>query len=682
MKPNYNFLSLSVKINNSPYVIAIKNSFIKLIPIVVVIAFTSLISNYFVYFINDYSNITVFNIFDRVTLALRFSLPYIWIFLFSYYLSHLKQKNFQIQVSFFATVSLLFFNVIMYNKSFFEKDPQFILAIIIGILNYKIFNFSFNYLKNSFLLKLKIENIYKSSFNYLVTGALHFALCLTIFSTIYILFPNFSLDFGNKFNFNNSLTSALVYNFFKLAPWILGINGSHMLNSSYSQLFENTKFNHYSIQHGINSFQYIDQSFFDLYINIGGSGATLCMVIALFFSKDKSHKDFAKLALIPSIFNINEILIYGFPIIANLYIIIPFILVPMIFTISTYFALIFHIIPVVDSFTTWISPTIINGIVASEANPIIFLWQFFLIYLGTSIYIIFLQKYEKINTIKINESFDLFKDSHLKINMSEVQLNLLLNINDAKDKLKEILEDGKFLLYFQPIIDLNTNKVVKMEALVRIDHKYKGIISPYFLEYFRTLKQLPTVDYWVIEKAFEYEKQMRFGNIKPLISINISAETFMSTDFLGRFKKIMYKYQTHPKNIVIEIIEEVCLYDINIAKSKINNLRNLGFQVAIDDFGTGYSSLSYLSDLEVDFIKIDRKFVLDLNKEKGKKVLRDIINISHSIGCKVIIEGVENESQLQLVKIFGADFVQGFYFHKPNPYDNTMEYIRKQNYTF
>ena len=144
----------------------------------------------------------------------------------------------------------------------------------------------------------------------------------------------------------------------------------------------------------------------------------------------------------------------------------------------------------------------------------------------------------------------------------------------------------------------------------------------------------------------------------------------------------MYKYQTHPKNIVIEIIEEVCLYDINIAKSKINNLRNLGFQVAIDDFGTGYSSLSYLSDLEVDFIKIDRKFVLDLNKEKGKKVLRDIINISHSIGCKVIIEGVENESQLQLVKILGADFVQGFYFHKPNTYDNTMEYIRKQNYTF
>ena len=105
--------------------------------------------------------------------------------------------------------------------------------------------------------------------------------------------------------------------------------------------------------------------------------------------------------------------------------------------------------------------------------------------LGTSIYIIFLKKYEKINTIKINESFDLFKDSHLKINMSEVQLNLLLNINDAKDKLKEILEDGKFLLYFQPIIDLNTNKVVKMEALVRIDHKYKGIISSYFLEYFR-----------------------------------------------------------------------------------------------------------------------------------------------------------------------------------------------------
>lgn len=682
MKLGYNFLSLSVKINNSPYIIAIKNAFIKLIPIVVVVAFTSLLTNSFVYLINDYYNTTFFHIFNSVILALKFSLPYIWIFIFTYYLSHIKQEKFQVQVSFFSTVSLLFFNVIMYSGSFFENDPQFILAIIIGILNYNIFAFSFKCIEKSFLSNLKISNIYKSSFNYLITGSIHFGIMLIIFSATFMLFPDFSLDLGSKFNFNNSLTSAIIYNFFKLAPWIIGINGSHMLNSSYIQLFENSKFNHYSIQNGVNNFQYIDQSFFDLYVNIGGSGATFCMLIALFFSKEKSHRDFAKLALIPSLFNINEILIYGFPIIANLYMIIPFILIPVIFTIITYFALIFHVIPVIDSFTSWISPTIINGIVASKANPRVLFWQLFLILIGTLIYGIFLRKHEKLNMIRLDDSFDLFRDSHLKINVSEVQLNLLLEINNAKAKLKEIFENGKFILYFQPIIDLNTNKVVKMEGLIRIEHKDKGILSPYFLEYFRTLNQLSTVDYWVIEKAFEYEKQIRQNALNPQISINISTETFMDLNFIENFKSIMDKHQTNPQNITIEIIEQVCLYDIDIARNRINNLRNLGFKIAIDDFGTGYSSLSYLSDLEVDFIKIDRKFILDLNKEKGKKVLRDIINISHSMGCKVIVEGIENESQLQLIKIFGADFAQGFYFHKPNTFNKIIEYTRKQNYTF
>lgn len=682
MKIGYNFLSLSVKINNSPYIIAIKNAFIKLIPVIVVIAFTSLLTNSFVYLVDDYYNTTFFHIFNSVILSLKFSLPYIWIFIFTYYLSHIKQEKFQVQASFFSTVSLLFFNVIMHFDSFFEKDPQFILTIIIGILNYRIFVFSYKCIEHSFLSNLKISSIYRSSFNYLFIGSIHFGLTLIIFSTIFILFPDFSLDFGSKFNFNNSLTSAIIYNFFKLAPWIIGINGSHMLNSSYTQLFENSKFNHYSMQNGFNTYQYIDQSFFDLYVNIGGSGATLCMIIALFLSKEKSHRDFAKLALIPSLFNINEILIYGFPIIANLYMIIPFILVPIIFTIITYFALIFHVIPVIDSLTSWISPTIINGFIGSKGNPKVFFWQLFLILIGTLIYGIFLRKYEKLNTIKLDDSFDLFRDSHLKINVSEVQLNLLLEVNNAKDKLKEIFENGKFILYFQPILDLNTNKVIKMEGLIRIEHKNKGILSPYFLEYFRTLNQLSTVDYWVVEKAFEYEKQLRETETNPQISINISTETFMDDNFIENFKKIMHKYQTNPQNITIEIIEQVCLYDINIARNKINNLRSLGFQIAIDDFGTGYSSLSYLSDLEIDFIKIDRKFILDLNKEKGKKVLRDIINISHSMGCKVIVEGVENESQLQLIKIFGADFAQGFYFHKPNTFNKIIEYTRKQNYTF
>jgi len=396
-------------------------------------------------------------------------------------------------------------------------------------------------------------------------------------------------------------------------------------------------------------------------------------------SNKKAHRVFAEVSLIPSLFNINEILIFGFPIVANIQMLIPFLLVPLLFTALTYGALSIGFIPVLTHQTSWITPPIINALISCRGDYRVVVWQIFLIALGTLIYMYFLKKYDSMNSFDFKGNFKFLNKDNLEGNISESQINLLSEVSKAREVLKKLLDGGEFILYFQPILDINSNKVKKLEALIRIKHQEKGIIAPYFLKYFKTLKMLSDIDYWVIKKAFEHQKILEENKIEVDLSINISADTFIEVNFVNKIKEILKEYSVDPKNIVLELVEEICLHDTIAAKNKIQELKKIGFKISIDDFGTGYSSLSYLLDLDVDFIKIDRKFVLGLGEEKGKKLLENIILLSKSLGCKTVIEGVETLEQLELVELYHTDYVQGFYYSKPESFDKILEFVKEHN---
>lgn len=669
------FYNFSIKVNNNPYIMVIKNASIKMLPLIVVIAFCTFATSVLTAVWPQGDQSIAYDLLWKVRTALMAVFPYTFVFLFSTYLSQIKKRDVDLLTALSPTIALMIFNIIVDGSLIVGTEIKFLRSIIIGILSYEFTHFLNRKFKSIKLFKSnQIINL-----NLAVQQIISSILCIMLITIIsYVFHKNkifMDLDPSINIEFTNSIWIALKYTTLTIIPWFLGINGSHVVSSSFEKLYQNLLYNQNLAANGLNDFRFIDQGFYDLYIHIGGSGATFCLLIALFLSKRKSHRSFAEISLIPSLVNINEILIYGFPIVANIQMLIPFLLVPLLFTALTYIALTLGIIPVVIHQTSWLTPPIINAFLSCQGDYRVVVWQIFLISIGTLIYMYFLKQYDSLNEFEFKNNFKFLSRDNLDGNFSETQINILSEISDAKASLKELLDGGEFILFFQPIRNMHTNKIEKLEALIRINHDKKGIIPPYFLKYFKTLKLLSDIDYWVIKKSFEYQKKLEKMKKEISISINISADTFVEEKFISKVKELMDEYSINPKNIVLELVEEICLYDISLAKDKIHKLKELGLRVSIDDFGTGYSSLSYLLDLDVDFIKIDRKFVLGLQEEKGKKLLENIILLSKSLGFKTIIEGVETEEQLKLVDLYQSDYVQGYYYSKPDSFENIIDYI-------
>lgn len=669
------FLNLSLKINNNPFILSIKNGFLSVIPLIIINSFLGLAINSLNYFhvksiLFDYGKI-LFNI----SISIQNGIPYIFIFLFTQNLFRIKHGKHNLQLSLFSIVALLLYSIFINDTTFLIKDSMILRAIIIGILNYLLYNLIdkiySTYTHKSIIKELEIFYVAE----YVFLGLIHLVVLSTLYFLIFKFFPNPTLDLSKYLNFDNSLYAPLIYNLMILLPWIFGVNGSQLMNASYIELYKNSKYNMDAFINNTGNIKYFDESFYNLYINIGGNGATLCLLLALLIYRKKEYKKFIQLALIPSLFNINEIIVYGLPIVGNFFLIIPFILVPTIFTVLTYFALIFNFIQPSVIYTSWLTPTIISGFASSRGNYRIVIWQIFLITLGTLIYLFFLKKFiHKENKI-ILQDVSSINETSANYDMGGRHFNYIVDFSKAKSKLNLLLKKGRLILYFQPIVNLRDNRIIKMESLVRINHEELGIVNPYFISYFKTLNKMPDLDYWVIEESFKYGKLLENKGKNYCLSINISAETFMQKSFYKNILELVNKYSVTPEKFTLEIVEEVCLLDIQNVKYKINVLKELGFTIAIDDFGTGYSSLSYLLDLSVNYIKIDRQFVVNLKFSKGEIILKNIIQLCKSIGCRVIVEGVETETELNILKKLDADMIQGYYYFKPNNFENILKEI-------
>lgn len=673
MKKKMIFYKFAYKFNNSPYLMATKNATIRLIPLTLVIAFLTLIINFFPLFFDKGNAYSTIHFIEKITIAVTSAYPYLLAFAISFYLSLIKRKDFRINTGTFSILSLIIFNIIINNTLNFGLGIKFIRAVFVSIISYELYYWLFE--KMNFNLESKrLKQVFIEP-----KSILFVFFYVTITSIIAVFYKELYMVLNHFMNyhtyFSNSFLLSMLYTFLYVLPWIFGIHGVYLNIPYYEYIKSNQAFNQAIGELGFHNFEILTSNFYNLFVNIGGSGATLSLLIALFLSKSKNDKSFAKLALIPSLFNINEILIFGFPIIINLYLIVPFLLVPTLFTGLSYLAIYYGLIPTVTENISWIIPPFINSLMFSKGNFTVFLWQCFLILIGTLIYGFFLKKYNKLIDAPICEDFNFLKDIYSEETSNQTNLDILSKSTNAKIELKSLLDSGEFILFFQPIINRDKDKRLKLEALVRINHKTRGIVPPYFLEHFKTLKHLTTVDFWVIAEAFNSLKQLKEYEQDVEISINISSDTFMDTRFLPKLEELIKKYKINPNQIILELVEEICIYDLDFAKERIDILKKIGFQIAIDDFGTGYSSLSYLLDLEVDYIKIDRKFILGLNQKKGQIILENIIKMIKSINFKIVAEGVETIEQVKFLEKSEIDFIQGFYFSKPLSFEDTIEYI-------
>lgn len=241
--------------------------------------------------------------------------------------------------------------------------------------------------------------------------------------------------------------------------------------------------------------------------------------------------------------------------------------------------------------------------------------------------------------------------------------------------LKKAINSKEFVLYYQPIVDLESSKIVKAEALIRWQHPRKGLVGPFeFIEIAEETNAISPIGDWVFKQALEDVVTLKQA-IDPdfAISLNVSPVQLGANSLLTKWPELLQKHNIPFNSIGIEITEGALL-DHNKTTAKIfSELREAGAQFLIDDFGTGYSSLSYLKKLDVDFIKIDKSFVQNLSLYSEDMVLCEaIIVMAHKLGLKVVAEGIETAEQRDLLLSIGCDYGQGYLFSKPKPIEQVI----------
>lgn len=234
--------------------------------------------------------------------------------------------------------------------------------------------------------------------------------------------------------------------------------------------------------------------------------------------------------------------------------------------------------------------------------------------------------------------------------------------------IKNALQQDEFALYYQPQIDLSTQKIVGCEALIRWLHPQGGMIPPdRFIPIAEESGLIIDINKWVIETACRQNVLWREAGLKPIrIAVNLSGYKLASQNIIEIIQGALLDTHLDASNLEIEITENVLMRETKDTVSILQQLKNLKLKIALDDFGTGYSSLSYLTSFPVDIIKIDRSFVMGCTMQKNNRVIiKAIIAMGHSLGMKIVAEGIETKEEFELIKGYGADEGQGYFFSPP-----------------
>ncbi|PYI56147.1 putative bifunctional diguanylate cyclase/phosphodiesterase [Paenibacillus flagellatus] len=261
---------------------------------------------------------------------------------------------------------------------------------------------------------------------------------------------------------------------------------------------------------------------------------------------------------------------------------------------------------------------------------------------------------------------------------SEMNMRSLERLNLEID-LRKAMDRGEISLHYQPIVDLATGDVYGMEALLRWKHATRGMVSPgEFIPLAEETGLIVPIGNWVLYESCRQNREWTDRGFPPLVvAVNISVNQFQQPGFVQLVQETLERTGLDPKQLCLEITENVAMRNVNSMIETIAKLRELGVQISIDDFGTGYSSLSYLKRFRVHTLKIDQSFIKELTTdEENAAIVTALIAMSHQLNIKALAEGVETKAQLEFLRRFGCDEIQGYLFSTPLPADEFERMMR------
>lgn len=276
-----------------------------------------------------------------------------------------------------------------------------------------------------------------------------------------------------------------------------------------------------------------------------------------------------------------------------------------------------------------------------------------------------------LNRKEYEENSCVFYDFHFTRRMQqEHELNAML---------PAALANRDFQVYLQPKVDLRKEKVAGAEALVRWQHPEKGMIPPGdFIPLFEKNGNICKLDCYVFEEVCRLLDRWREeGRELFPISVNLSRQHFRNPDFMEQFVVMADAYRIPKGLLELELTESIFFDDKGIAlvRENINKMHELGFKCSLDDFGSGFSSLGLLKEFDVDTIKLDRRFFMDMSKPKARDVVECLIELSRKLKVQTVAEGIETGEQMEFLKRIQCDMVQGYYYSRPLPAEEFEKWV-------
>lgn len=253
---------------------------------------------------------------------------------------------------------------------------------------------------------------------------------------------------------------------------------------------------------------------------------------------------------------------------------------------------------------------------------------------------------------------------------------------DLEVALRYALEREEFQIYYQPQVSLKTGKIVGAEALLRWKHPQQGMISPMkFIPIAEETGLIEPIGEWVLYQACKHSKTWRsqgLGNLR--VSVNLSGRQFRTPNLRQKLVQLLMATGCEPDYLELELTESLLIRDAELSIQQLQALKALGVKIAIDDFGTGYSSLKYLQKFPFDVLKIDQCFVRNLHNNKiNAAITQSLISMAHLLNLKVIAEGVETQEELELLKDFKCNEIQGYLFSPPLSLEGFVNLVKCGN---
>ncbi len=537
----------------------------------------------------------------------------------------------------------------------------------------------------SALISYNGSSIIRASFRAIIPSLL----TISIFTVARILFnfiglTNVRLLFfqviNNMFMTGQNCLFALLIVLVTHILWFFGIHGGNVIMDALSGATPAA-----SSTAEINIFT---KGFFDTYVYLGGAGATLGLLIALLLvGKKSSENRLAKVSILPGMININEIMIFGLPIIFNPYFFIPFVFSPVVLCLTAWISVYLGWAPPVTQTVEWTTPIFLSGYLGTGSIAGIVMQAVNLI-LAVLMYIPFVrmkQKHQQHVRISVFKNLG----NHIQY-VQEQQQKTILNRHDETGSLARALmteiKDGlrnhtlTLHLEYQPKIN-RKSEVIGAEALLRWNHPIFGHVSPLIILSICDEAGLTNeLGRWIMNQAFSDLKNWHEQGYNLLsLSVNLNPQQLKKDESLVQtVQSYIDRLGINPVYMELELTENAAIDSSDSTRSKLEKIKDLGVNLSIDDFGMGHSSLIYICDFYANVVKLDISLVHAITKdEQRQQIVKSILSLCSQINVRAIAEGVETKEQLQVLHELGCEYFQGYYFSSSLTSDKFIEYVKQ-----